>query len=290
MRTFRGPRLSRVFVFLGGNDMIYIAYLDEFGHIGPYISRKDLRYKESPVFGLAGFIIPASEVRNFGTWFFKRKQELLSWEIQRAGRHPATWEKKGAALYTLTNIEKYAELRKFTNRFLNKIEAVGGRVIYVGVEKSAKPQDHDSNSLYLSILREAIKRLNAYCEEDCQAGSSFLLVLDEHDQREALVTAASQAMYKTGEARRRLIEPPFQVESERYQTLQAADWIAGLTGRIAATWACPEDYADWTPFKRYFEARLNRASRRSGLRTGATAHFRDAETEEILATLNQAEP
>ena len=38
--------------------MTYFAYLDEFGHIGPYISRTDPRYNDSPVFGLAGFVLP----------------------------------------------------------------------------------------------------------------------------------------------------------------------------------------------------------------------------------------
>ena len=33
--------------------MIYIAYLDEFGHVGPYISRSDPRHNDSPVFGFA---------------------------------------------------------------------------------------------------------------------------------------------------------------------------------------------------------------------------------------------
>ena len=57
--------------------MTYFAYLDEFGHIGPYVSREDSRYNESPVFGLAGFVLPSEQVRGFGTWFFQRKCELL---------------------------------------------------------------------------------------------------------------------------------------------------------------------------------------------------------------------
>ena len=68
--------------------MTYFAYLDEFGHIGPYISRTDPKYKTSPVFGLAGFVLPAVEVRGFGTWFFQHKCELLKFEIERSGEHP----------------------------------------------------------------------------------------------------------------------------------------------------------------------------------------------------------
>jgi hypothetical protein len=77
--------------------MNYIAYLDEFGHIGPYASRSDAHYNSSPVFGLAGIVLPVDQVRPFGTWFFQLKCNLLAWEIARDGAHPATWEKKGPA-------------------------------------------------------------------------------------------------------------------------------------------------------------------------------------------------
>ena len=75
--------------------MTYFAYLDEFGHIGPYVSRQDSKHNDSPVFGLAGFILPSERVRRFSTWFFQRKRELLSYEIKsskklRPKNHRAT--------------------------------------------------------------------------------------------------------------------------------------------------------------------------------------------------------
>ena len=66
--------------------MTYFAYLDEFGRTGPYVGRAHPRYNESPVFGLAGFVLPSREVRGFGTWFFQRKCELLGFEIDRPRR------------------------------------------------------------------------------------------------------------------------------------------------------------------------------------------------------------
>lgn len=119
--------------------MTYIAYLDEFGHVGPYIERSDPKHNSSPVFGLAGFVMPVDEVRGFGTWFFQRKCQLLGFEIQRSGKHPAVWEKKGSSLYTVENVERYPELRKLTNRLMNKLASVGGRVFYVGIRKTADP-------------------------------------------------------------------------------------------------------------------------------------------------------
>ena len=134
--------------------MTLFAYLDEFGHIGPYVGREDPRYKESPVFGLAGFVLPAEAVRGIGIWFFQRKCELLAFEIERSGEHPALWEKKGSGVYTVTNVTRYPELRKFTNRLFNKIERLGGFVSYVGVRKTAAPGAHNPNRLYAQMFRD----------------------------------------------------------------------------------------------------------------------------------------
>lgn len=177
--------------------MTYIAYLDEFGHIGPYIGRDDPKHNDSPVFGLAGLVLPIEEVRSFGTWFYQRKSELLAFEIERSGKPAAIWEKKGASLYTVRNVETYQELRRFTNRMFNKITSIGGFAFYVGQGKPHSAEDHDSNALYRHTLREAIKRIDQHCEEDCDPCERFLLTLDEHDQRDALVTQAALAMYGT---------------------------------------------------------------------------------------------
>lgn len=247
--------------------MTYFAYLDEFGHIGPYVGRQDPIHNDSPVFGLAGFVLPSEEVRRFGTWFFQRKCELLAFEIDRSRQHPARWEKKGSSLYTVTNVTRYAELRKFTNRLLNKVMALDGFVFYVGIRKTEPPGVHNPNRLFQAILREAIRRLDECCDVDCQPPEDFVLILDEHDQRSELITEAARSMYAREEPRRHLIEPPFHLESHRYQTLQAADWIAGLVGRLAAAWTDADTYPENEVFRRYFEDRLNRASHRSGVRT-----------------------
>lgn len=177
------------------------------------------------------------------------------------------WEKKGASLYTVQNVTKYPELRHFTNRLFNKIRNLGGFVFYVGLKKTEPPHLHRPNSLYAWVLLEAIKRIDAFCAEDCIPPSNFILALDQHDQRSRLITTAAQSMYGGNEPRRHLIEPPFHLESYRYQTVQAADWLAGLIGRIGSIWACPTEYPENEVFRRYFEHRLNLITRRSGIRT-----------------------
>ena len=116
------------------------------------------------------------------------------------------------------------------------------------------------------MLREAIKRLDDFCAEDCTPKSNFVLALDEHDQREALITEASLNMFGGPSPRRHLIEPPFQLESHRYQTLQAADWIAGLVGRLGAHWVDPDGFPENDVFRNYFQNRLHHVCLRSGIR------------------------
>ena len=126
---------------------------------------------------------------------------------------------------------------------------------------------HSPNRLYTKVLLEAVKRIDQFCEVDCNPSANFLLALDEHDQRAALITEVSRSMYAGPERRRHLIEPLFNLESHRYQTIQAADWIAGLVERLGALWADPDAYPENPVFLRYFEQRLNRVSRQSGIRT-----------------------
>ena len=251
---------------------MHFAYLDEFGHVGPFISRTDSRHKASPVFGLAGFIMPADNVRHFGTWFYKRKCELLKWELARSGQRPWVWEKKGSSLYTVRNVEKYHQLRHFTKRFLQTIRIYGGSVFYFGRQKTEPPGVHDPTALYESVLRESLKRIDHFCEEDFASPENFALLMDEHSKRAGLLTRAATSMYGAPDQRKRLIEQPSQLESERYQTLQAADWIAALVGRLGAFWAIPQEYRDYAVFRRFFLDELKKVTnKRSVVWTGRLA-------------------
>lgn len=260
--SFRARALAWAFVCLDTFPM-YFAYLDEFGHDGPFVSRKHPRHNASPVFGLAGFVMPADNVRRFGSWFFQRKCALLAWEISRSQKPAWQWEKKGARLYTVKNVKSYYQLRNFTIRFLKTIRQFDGFVFYFGRKKTEPPEIHNSTALYKSVLRESIKRIDQFCEKVCTPPENFVLLMDEHTRRSSLLTQAAQSMYGRPNQRKRLIEQPFQLESERYQNLQAADWIAGLVGRLEALRANPMEYQENEVFKRFFEHDLSRTQRRS---------------------------
>lgn len=243
----------------------YLVYLDEFGHVGPYIRRSDPQHNTSPVFGFGGIIIPADQIRPFSSWFYNLKCNLLSFEITRDGIPPFRWEKKGASLYTTNNITHYKELRQASFRLLNKIQGIGGFVHYVGLEKSPDPANHKPNNMMFAVLRQAIRRLDQFCQGE---DAGFLVFLDHRPEkvlRETVVGVTQQAMYGRNGSWT-LLEAPTQVESHLYQTMQAADWICGLIGRLEAYRARPDEYQDMEWSERYFGQRIKMAALRSGVR------------------------
>jgi len=244
--------------------LLYIAYLDEFGHIGPYISHDHSRHKTHPAFGLGGVVLPYYQVRNFTTFFFQLKNRLLQFEIERDGIHPAKWEKKGASLFRTQNVLQYQELRKATFRLLNKINSMGGYAIYVGSEKP-RQESLDSKELYHSTLIEIIKRLN----DECSANNDqFMIILDQQEEnvmRGEIVERTGIEMFGNNN-RKFLIEPPVQAESNLYQSLQCADWLCGLFGRMSHLQFEPEHKAEFSWYNTYFKDRVDQISKRSGVR------------------------
>jgi hypothetical protein len=212
---------------------------------------------------LGGFLLPSNKVRAFATWFYQLKCRLLQFEISRDGIPAYQWEKKGAALYTTTNVLKYRELRHATFRLMNRIEKDGGIVFYVGIQKTHSPETNSPKDLYCTVLHESIKRIDQYC---LSRNAHFQMLLDEQEDsfRSQIVAEASKQMF--GEARKTMIEPPIQAESHLFQTLQCADWLCGLIGRVGCYQVHPEEYGDLSWTEKYFLSRLRRVAPTSGIR------------------------
>ncbi|MCA1939370.1 MAG: DUF3800 domain-containing protein [Caenispirillum bisanense] len=241
---------------------MYVVYLDEFGHDGVFIARNHPQHNASPVFGVAGFALPAERVREFASWFFQLKSRLLAWEIERSGKRAAVWEKKGAALFTTRNIERYPAVREAGARILNTVQRLGGFVVYYGLEKYTPQKGHDPKALYRVTLAQTIRELDQIFRP---RSSPFMIVMDQHEQRLDLVMEAGKTMFGNERARL-LVEPPFQVESHLYQTVQCADWICGMVGRIACHRSRPDEYTDFGWAETYFGENLDQAAQLKILR------------------------
>ena len=236
--------------------MVHIAYLDEFGHIGPYVSPTDRRYNTHPVFGFGGYVLPAESVREFGAFFLKLRNNLLRDEIVAKGVDTHVWEKKGSALLTTRNVVKYPELRVAINRLLGRLGEMGGYIPIYGQVKPVgppHPTSEASRDRYQHCLVQLITRQSWSTPPD----GRVLMILDEIDDKSRVEAIAMLRGFMFSKpAGRKLLEPPMQVESHLYPTVQAADWICALISRITAYQTDPTGWAEFEWAEKYFSARL----------------------------------
>ena len=81
-----------------------LAYIDEIGEPGAFVSRDDRRFNTSPAFGYAGFIIPEDYARQFGATFVKEKRIRFAEKMREKGH--GQWEAKGSEFFTKKVIHK----------------------------------------------------------------------------------------------------------------------------------------------------------------------------------------
>jgi hypothetical protein len=235
------------------------VYLDEFGHIGPFMSRAAPKYNESPVFGLAGIILPEKAIRPFATTFLQLKAHVFEGEIKKSGLLASQWEKKGIEIFTPKQVAKYPHFRGTGFRLINHIRDCGGHVFYYGRVKIQGSTAVNSIGLYTTILSSAIRQLEKY---GISTDKNFAMVVDQHSARKQLLITASKTMFGQKPAKH-LVSPPFEVESYINQNIQAADWIAAIVARLWAYETRPTEYADHEKFKNYFWQRLHQVTTHS---------------------------
>lgn len=237
------------------------AYLDEFGHAGPYYGVQHPKFNTSPVFGVAGFLLPETAIRPFATRFLKLKSNLLGPEIERSKKHAYEWEKKGSSLFTPTSITKYPQIREAMFRLINEVRNSQGKIFYYGREKIRDTQEVRANGLYTTVFAHAIRQIDAYCES---INDNFVLIVDEHSSRKELLETAAKTMFGHQPVKR-LLSPPFEVESYLNQNIQAADWFATIVGRLWNHKLDPQDFAKYSEYNSYFWSRLHAVSTHSSV-------------------------
>lgn len=224
------------------------------------MGRASPKYNESPVFGLAGIILPENAVRPFATKILQLKEHIFKDEIRRSGKPPSHWEKKGTEIFTAKQVAKYPHFRSTGFRLINYVRNNGGKIFYYGREKISGTTNVNSVGLYKTVLGHTIRQLESFSES---VDGSFVLIVDEHTARKALLITSLQTMYDQEYPARRMLSPPFQVESYINQNVQAADWVAAIVGRLWARHIRPTEYTDHADFERYFWNRLHQVATHS---------------------------
>lgn len=213
-----------------------IAYLDEFGHQGPYVRHDHRKYNAHPCFGYAGYILPAENVRRMGGYFKYVKEKLLAWEIEHSGKPSNQWEKKGSALLTTKNIDQYGdEILPALLRIYRKLGSLDGQIFFYGQQKPLGPVSETketSQERENHCLIQAITRLGTLASDRDERLMVIMDATDTDNRERAVATLGATIYSRNNKENRSIIEVPLQTESHLYSTVQMADWTCALLGRL----------------------------------------------------------
>lgn len=223
-----------------------IAYLDEFGHVGPFIEPGHRRFGQHPVFGYAGYVLPAANVRAFGARFKRSRDQLFKTEIESSDS-PGQWERKGSEFFTTGSIERRPEQERVFKGLIKVLRQEHGRLFYYGDEKprgTVKQTGQSSDERTVEALRESINRLCTYAKRQDE---ELLLIMDSitEKNRQELVARMYAHIFSRSrdgahDEMRRIIEAPLHIESKLNVGVQFADWICALMSRMTH-WQLVED-------------------------------------------------
>lgn len=122
-------------------NRVLLAYIDEIGETGAFVSHDHHRYRTSPALGYAGFVIPVVNARNFGARFTKNKRILFKTDTGQ--RDPAQFERKGADIFRPTTLKQFPHQVRVFNWLVAQLRTLGGAVFYYA----------DGSTVYVSPAR-----------------------------------------------------------------------------------------------------------------------------------------
>ena len=228
-----------------------IAYIDEVGQAGPFISKKHPKFNTSPVFGYAGFIVPEEHVHALSRDVALTKQRFYSFLCgegeEEPGNYAPTWERKGSDLLSKHAMGRAGRREVIALRaLLSRISGTyGGKFFYfvrekpIGSPGQVWGKDIDNNwrnkqeERTLECLSEAINRLCTYAESKDQNILLFQDMINENERYHQARRSYAHVYSRIREHQemRRILEAPAYIDSELSTNIQCADWIAALIGR-----------------------------------------------------------
>ena len=212
-----------------------LAYIDEIGETGAFVSRDHARYNTSPAFGYAGFLVPAEHAREFAQQHARVKRTIFASEIAKA-THPGRWERKGASIFRPDTLTKYSYQIRAINGLIWKLRKLGGQLFYYADEKQTgtpKQTQLDTVERETQAMREALNRIARHASKQDACVMVMIDQINEKDRAERLPKMYSHILGRAADfpEMRRIIEPPMHVDSERSANIQFADWIAACVTR-----------------------------------------------------------
>lgn len=212
-----------------------LAYIDEIGETGAFVSRDHERYRTSPAFGYAGFVLPADRARAFGSIFTEEKRRLFKSEIAVAS-NPGQWERKGAEIFRPETHTKYPQQVRVFNSLVRQLRNLGGHLFYLAEEKpigTPKQTQLDTGKRETSAMQEALNRLAKHADFHQK---NLMVMIDQINENQRSERVPNMYGHILGRASqfpemKRIIEPPMHVDSVLSANIQFADWVAACVTR-----------------------------------------------------------
>lgn len=212
-----------------------LAYLDEVGESGAFISKNHPKYNTSAGFGYAGFVIPESAARDFGATFQREKRTLFSTEFA-AAKNPGQWEVKGSSVFrSKTPVYSPQNIRVLMDLCRNLLESGGRLFFYVNEKPKGTPKQVslDSEKLERMAMMETVNRLSRNADKNNENVMFLIDAINENRREKQLPNMWGHILSSsaTRPEMRRAIEPPMHVDSLLSAGIQFADWIAAIINR-----------------------------------------------------------
>lgn len=212
-----------------------LAYIDEIGETGAFVSHDHPRFRTSPAFGYAGFVIPAASARQFGAVFTHSKRTLFKSDIGE--RDPARFERKGAELFRPDTLEKFPQQVRVFNSLVKQVRDLGGALFYYADEKplgTPKQTSLDNSARETAAMREALNRLARHAQS--KGNSNLIVMIDQINEKtrvERLQDMYGHILGRASDFRemKLIVEPPMHVDSKLSANIQFADWVAACATR-----------------------------------------------------------
>ena len=228
-----------------------LAYIDEIGEPGAFVSRDHPRYNTSPAFGYAGFIIDAERARSFGQRFTHEKRCLFRTEIESSAT-PGQWERKGASMFRRGTDKTHPQHLRVLAGLVGQLRKLGGRLFYYADEKplgTPKQTDLDPVARETLAMQETLNRLCTYAD---RSNHGLLVMIDQINEKtraERLPNMYGHIFRRSADRpeMKRIVEPPMHVDSVLSANIQFADWVAAAVTRAIDNQVIRNSQYQWVP-------------------------------------------
>lgn len=231
-----------------------LAYIDEIGESGAFVSYEDKKYRTSPAFGYAGFIIPARHSREFGSIFTKEKRQRFKKELALAD-NPGRWEAKGSDLFRPDTLDKRPENLRIFGSLVAAITNFDGMLFYYANEKplgTPRQTNLDKDLREKDAMEEMLNRVARFAGSRDQNIMVLMDSVNEKKRNEKVAEMYAHIFSRTAEfpEMRFIVEPPMHIDSQLSSNIQFADWVAAFVTRAIDRQLIEDSNYMWVSSKR----------------------------------------